>query len=80
MTSTEAFGMSSAACLSSANATRALMHFFKIGPVSMPSAGGGRSGRSLYGTDGSNVMYEISVFIDKSARQVDRIDRSSRCV
>jgi hypothetical protein len=56
LTSTAAFGMSSAACRSSARATRALMHFLRIAAVSMLSTGGGRSGRSLYGFDGSNGM------------------------
>jgi hypothetical protein len=46
-TSTEAFGISSAACFSSARATRALMHFFNSGAVSMVSSGGGSRGSSL---------------------------------
>src|SRR5262249_30644579 len=79
-TSTAALGMSSAACLSSASATRAPMHFLRIRPDSSVSTGGGSGGRSLYGADGSNVMYEISLFIDGSAREVDAIDRSARRV
>src|SRR5215831_5567119 len=74
-TSTAALGMSSAACLSSARATRALMHFLRIGPASITSIGGGSGGRSLYATAGSNFMYEILRSIDRSTGHVDAIDK-----
>jgi hypothetical protein len=47
LTRTAEFGISSAACFSSASATRAAMHCFRIALVSMSSTGGGSGGRSL---------------------------------
>src|SRR5262245_61453008 len=84
LTSTEAFGISSAACFSSASATRALMHFFRICAVSMTSLEGGNGGRSLCGIDGSNGIGAKSPFlstrIDTFEANVDAIDTSTSSI
>src|SRR5258707_15790934 len=71
-------GMSSAACLSSPTAARAVMHRLRTALVSKSTAGG-NGGSALWGTSGLQgppVMIKFSCFIDTFEGYVDTIDTS----
>jgi hypothetical protein len=72
---TAGFGINAVAWRSAANAALALTHALRIVLVSI-STDGGRSGKSLYGLEGSKLICrKLSLFSTLGHRNVDCLDK-----